>query len=81
MMVCPRSGIVYVTLGNSKVDLEVVNGEVSVSYYSVGKKSMLAYRYLVYLLKYIYISVEKPTRTYSKLLIGSRGNGIRMKRT
>ena len=38
MMVCPRSGIVYVTLGNSKVDLEIVNGEVCVSYYSVGEK-------------------------------------------
>lgn len=79
MMVCPCSGIVYVTLGNSKLDLQWRG--VGFILFSGEKKSMLAYTYIAYLFKYIYISVEKPRRIYSKLLIGSHRNGIRMKRT
>lgn len=57
-----------------------MNEEVSVSHYSVGKKkSILAYVYIVYLFQCIYISIEKSRRVYSKLLIGSHGNRIRMK--
>lgn len=43
------------------------------------QKSTLANLYTVYLFKYTYISTEKTRRIYSRLLIGGRGNEIRIK--